>query len=82
MILQVRKILELVALSSLVANSKLYTKTYEDFARHYNAELILRDLERINSDFYPRPVTQSKSEQPGVDHHLVLLDELDDTYLR
>jgi len=53
--LQFRKILELIALSSLVANKEEYSAQNEKFAKHYNARLILQDLERINPDFYPTP---------------------------
>jgi len=63
--LQFRKILELIALSSLIANKNEYSKQHEKFAKHYNARLILQDLERINSNFYPRPFKQIVSEING-----------------
>lgn len=63
--LQFRKILELVALSSLVANKDEYSKHHEKFAKHYNARLILQDLERINPDFYPKPTKQIVKEING-----------------
>lgn len=63
--LQLRKILELIAFGSLIANEKLYQSTYENFAKHYNAKKILADLERINPDFYPVPVIQAPSTLPG-----------------
>ncbi len=63
--LQFRKILELIALSSLVANKEEYSKQHDKFAKHYNARLILQDLERINVDFYPRPTKQNIKEIAG-----------------
>lgn len=63
--LQFRKILELIALSSLVANKQEYSQQHEKFARHYNAKLIIQDLERINPDFYPRPTKQVIKEVDG-----------------
>ncbi len=51
--LQFRKILENIALLSLVANKDLYAENNRKFARHYHAKRIIRALERINPDFYP-----------------------------
>ena len=56
--LQFRKVLELIALSSLIANKDEYSKVHEKFAKHYNARLIFQDLERINPEFYPIPSEQ------------------------
>lgn len=63
--LQFRKILELIALSSLVANKKEYSKQHDKFARHYNARLILQDLERVNPNYYPEPTKQIVKEIDG-----------------
>lgn len=60
--LQFRKILEKIALMSLVANKELYAEQHEKFAKHYHAERIMRDLERINPDFYPVPTKRIKNE--------------------
>jgi hypothetical protein len=64
--LQYRKILELIALGSLVANKEVFSKMYRDFAKYWNAELLVKDIERINPDFYPRPIIQQPSSRPGV----------------
>lgn len=82
MILQIRKILELVALGSLVANESAYKEAYEKFEQHSHADRILRDLERINPDFYPRPAKVSESEQEGVKHHLDVVSSPDESYMR
>jgi len=58
--LQFRKILEKIALMSLVANKELYAEQNEKFARHYHAERIMRELERINPNFYPIPTKRIK----------------------
>ena len=60
--LQFRKILEMISLMSLVANKELYSKQNEKYAKHYHAERIMRDLERINPDFYPEPIRRVKVE--------------------
>lgn len=69
--LQVRKILELIAMASLVANKKEYEKVYSNFASAWNAEYLLKDLGRVNADFYPKPVVESPSDDPKVKNHLV-----------
>ena len=47
---------------SLVANKELYAEQNEKFAKHYHAERIMRDLNRINPDFYPVPIKLIKHE--------------------
>jgi len=68
--LQLRKVLELVAFGSLVANKESYSAVYEKFATHWNARLLLRDLERVNPGFYPKPVVEVPSPYPGALHQL------------
>lgn len=82
LVLQVRKILELVALGSMVANESEYRKANDAFAEHSRADIILRDIERINPHFYPTPAKQTKSQQDGVDHHLEFIDDPNESYLR
>ncbi|MCV6622267.1 MAG: hypothetical protein OIF51_11030, partial [Cellvibrionaceae bacterium] len=56
--LQVRKILELIALASLVANKEEYAKSRAKFAKDWHAKRILQSIEQINPNFYPTPSTQ------------------------
>lgn len=56
--LQVRKILELIALASLVANKDEYAKNRANFAKDWNAKKILQSIEEINPNFYPSPSKQ------------------------
>lgn len=69
--LQFRKVLELIALGSLVANREEYSKVYTKFAKSWNARLLLRDLERVNSDFYPRALVSTPGQTPDVKVHFV-----------
>lgn len=64
--LQLRKILELIAMASLVANKYEFSKVYTEFAKYWNAQLLLRDLERISPDFYPKPIIEHPSRQPNI----------------
>jgi hypothetical protein len=56
--LQIRKILELIALGSIVANKDEYARQHEKFAKHWHATRILDDVEELNPQFYPIPVRQ------------------------
>lgn len=68
--LQFRKILELIAFSSLIANKDRYAAVHANFVSHWNAELLLKDLARVNSDFYPIPIKEKPSTTPGVVNEL------------
>jgi len=53
--LQFRKVLELIAFGSLVCHSKEYSAV-RAIAKDWHAARILKAVEQINPDFYPRPV--------------------------
>jgi len=55
--LSLRRVLELIAFSSLAANRAAYAKHHADFDKHWKAGKILDKLERINPEFFPVPVT-------------------------
>jgi len=67
--LQFRKILELIALGSMVSNKEKYSEIRVRFERDWNAKNIIGDLSRINPEFYPRPVIKTESADPAVDYH-------------
>ena len=62
--LQIRKILELIAFGSLAANKHLYSRAYANFASHWHAGRLLRDLKKVNPNFYPKPVLELPSSDP------------------
>jgi len=64
--LQFRKILELIAFGSLVANEKVYAATHAGFAEEWNAKKLLGKLGKLNPNFYPVPVKQVKCDIPGI----------------
>ncbi len=68
--LQIRKILELIAFGSLVANKEAYTSVYSRVSRVWHAADILRELEQVNPQFYPEPVIEAPSPIPGVAREL------------
>ncbi len=66
--LQFRKILELIAMASLVANRAAMEQLYSPrrLGRYWNADDLLKDIERINPDFYPHPIIEVPSQDPRV----------------
>lgn len=58
--LQIRKILELIALASLSAKKEEYAKQHANFFKHWKAKSILEAVGKVNPNFYPIP-----SEQVG-----------------
>ncbi|WP_100658798.1 hypothetical protein [Alteromonas flava] len=63
--LQIRKILELIALASLVANKNAYSEIRSKFAKDWNAKNIISDIERFNPNFYPHPTSQIINPRTG-----------------
>jgi hypothetical protein len=63
--LQLRKVLELIALGSLIANVDEYSRQQKKFAQHWYAARILDDLHAVNPNFYPVPGVQVKDESTG-----------------
>ncbi len=69
-VLQVRKILELIALSSLVVNKEQYSKKRKDFYKDWHATKILATLEKVNPSFFPRPIKRRRSTSLSVEWEL------------
>ena len=63
--LQIRKILELIALASLAANRPEYAKYQRDFRKDWNAKRIFKTLDRANPRFYPKPNKQVVDRETG-----------------
>ena len=55
-VLQIRKILELIALSALISDQDVYDAQLKNIGSMWNAKLILSDIERIHPGFFPRPI--------------------------
>lgn len=50
---QFRKILELIAYSSLSAHREKYAEAYKNFENHWKAKAMLDAVEQLNPEFYP-----------------------------
>ena len=69
--LQLRKVLELVVFGSLVANKALYSQVHENFSKHWNAKLLIKDLRRVNPNFYPRAIHEVEPEDTEKGDHFI-----------
>ncbi len=66
MCLQIRKILELISMGSLVVNQEEFDAIGQKYAQYWNARLILQDIERLNPVFYPVAIQEVPSLRPGI----------------
>lgn len=70
--LQIRMTLELIAMSSLVANQKEYIKVRNKFKNDWNARLIIQELKKINPNFFPVvSISEKPPTNPKHKHDLV-----------
>lgn len=63
--LQYRKMLELIALSTLCANRTQYEKVRASFKKEWSATRSFKTLKRINPNFYPKPSEQIVDKETG-----------------
>jgi hypothetical protein len=75
--LQFRKILELIALGSLIAHKEDYSRQRANFAQDWHAAKILKAIEKINPAFYPVPTKQILDASGKV----VRVEDVRDPYL-
>jgi hypothetical protein len=75
---QFRKALELVAFASLTVNKEKYAAAHAKFASHWKADKMLRELEKVNANFYPLPVhlvgSEKEASERGRFHYEVVKD--------
>ena len=62
-VLQIRKILENIALGSLVVNRDLYEKHYDRLEEMWQGKKILYHMEKVNPNFYPTPIVIDTSKK-------------------
>ena len=66
--LQIRKLLELVMFSSLVANQDLWERSQKELTSSQNIAMKFRELERLHPNFYPTPIdlSQRTGQEPAL----------------
>ncbi|MFN7780239.1 MAG: hypothetical protein ACK5RK_15495 [Betaproteobacteria bacterium] len=68
--LLLRKSLEQIAFSSLIAHKDIYEKVHADFAKTWRVKKLLERLEDIHPNFYPKPVDGPSVDEKGIRHFL------------
>ena len=76
--IQLRKILELIAFSTLIAHKETYSNTFKNFRKHWNAKKLIENLEQIHPDFYPIPIKFNFQDPVTKVKHF---DDVQDGYL-
>ena len=66
--LNLRKILELIAFASLVANKEIYSAAHEKYLHEWSTGRLLENIEKLNPDFYPKPLKPPEVRDNGVKH--------------
>jgi hypothetical protein len=61
--LQFRKLLEQIAMLSLIAHVDEYSKIQSRFASQWNAKKILKEIEELNENYYPTPAKINEDER-------------------
>ena len=61
--LQIRKVLELVAFASLVTHEQIYSETFKNIDKKWHAIDIIRNMEKINPNFYPVSLFYEETSQ-------------------
>jgi len=74
--LQLRMVLELIAFSSLCAHKDAYAAAHANFAKHWKAALLLKELAQLHPDFYPQPVRLDHIKPDGTRHFGAVKDYL------
>ena len=75
MALQIRMIIESIALASLAANKSLFEQESDKFKEFWKAKLIFRDIEEKNPNFYPQPIKEPPSNIPGVKTDIIHIED-------
>lgn len=65
MVLQIRMILELIALASLASHKSLFEQQQKKFSSYWDPVRVLKDVEKLNPSFYPKPMIERPSKTPG-----------------
>ena len=75
MALQFRMIFELIALGSLAAHAEIFREQQVKFEKKWRPSQILKDVEKLNPNFYPEPVVEEKSPRPDVVNNLASMED-------
>ena len=70
--LQIRMIIESIALASLSANKSLFEEEGNKFRKRYKANQNFKSIEKKNPDFYPKPIEEDPS---GIPFNIIYIED-------
>ena len=75
--LQIRRIIESIALASLVANEPLYKKEAENFKKLWRTKEIFKTIEKWNPNYYPKPIEpfQGRYQYGDIEGNIKLIED-------
>ena len=74
--LQIRTVIEFIALASLVANKSLFEQEGDKFKKYWRAKGIFDDIEKKNPDFYPKPVEPiHMTDIDNINEHISFIED-------
>ncbi|WP_158635908.1 hypothetical protein [Sphingosinicella ginsenosidimutans] len=76
--LLLRKVLEQIAFSSLIAHRETYEAVHNDLGSIWRAKRLLERMDKLHPEFYPSPIKRGVSRHLGVHHHF---DPVEDGFL-
>jgi hypothetical protein len=76
--LLLRRVLEQIAFSSLVAHRATYEEIHDDVSTVWRAKRLIERLENVHPEFFPSPVRRGISPHAGIHHHF---EPVEDGYL-
>lgn len=62
---QFRKVLEFIAFASMTANKEKYSQAFDNYHAHWKSRSMLKELAKLNPDFYPKPVMPPVEQPDG-----------------
>ena len=86
MCLQIRKICELFAFSTLTANRQEYEKIRNEFEKDWNFSRIIKFVSKVNEKYFPEPVkpildkSGKATEYKGIRNDFLSIKDIDDIY--
>jgi len=86
MCLQIRKICELFAFSTLTANRQEYEKIRNEFEKDWNFARIIKSVSKVNEKYFPEPLkpildnSGKATKYEGIKNDFLSIEDIEDIY--
>ena len=79
--LQLRKSLEFVVFSNLVANIDIYKQMYASYKEDWNLKKIVKRIRKINPEYYPKPIKSDLITVSSGGEQVLSLESLEEGFI-